>query len=638
MYVVKKTESQISAANVAGFPHHPVFGHFSCWSGNVPEGFIVNFLGAMTRVGYFESYLEISRQYPADRHVETEFPLFDEEYFEWIDLLEAIVRAEGHFTMLELGAGYGRWTANAAVALRRLKDLPQTFVAVEAEPTHFQWMVQHFADNSVDAKNLQLVEAAVADADGKVGLHLKDPEWGGPSTWYGQSVGGSHPVDAIALETLLRPLGTVDLIDIDVQGAELRVLEAAAEALDEKVKRIHIGTHGPDIEAGLHSLFARLGWMSLRSFPCGATANTEWGTIYFQDGVQTWLNPTYSDPPRNKLSVVIEKLEASRREGARLWQELEMMRQERQRVQTVDPASLAWKILVTGGRLRDQTAPAGTRRRKMLQFIAKKFSNSPDAPREPASSSISWEKPYETLRKKWVNVPVTTLGRMKTTDLLALPDQALLEQWERAREEITTGWGFPHRGWYHALYADGMHGKKLMDVGSGFGIDSITFAQHGARLTFVDLVESNLMVLERLCKIMGLQGARFHVLKDVDSLKTLDTDYDVIMAMGSMHNAPVEVMKPEYHELIRHLKVGGRWLQLAYPKSRWIRDGSPSFEKWGPMVDGPGTPWEEWYDIPKLLTMFEPAKFDVVLYQEFHNSDFNWFDLLYRGEKNGHSS
>jgi hypothetical protein len=28
--------------------------------------------------------------------------------------------------------------------------------------------------------------------------------------------------------------------------------------------------------------------------------------------------------------------------------------------------------------------------------------------------------------------------------------------------------------------------------------------------------------------------------------------------------------------------------------------------------------------------MFEPAKFEVVLYREFHNGDFNWFDLLYK--------
>jgi len=254
-----------------------------------------------------------------------------------------------------------------------------------------------------------------------------------------------------------------------------------------------------------------------------------------------------------------------------------------------------------------------------------------DMDKGQVAGSKSWDKPYETLRKKWAEVPVTTIGRMKTTDLLTLSDDQLLVQWEKARLEITTGPEWEHRGWYHALYSESMRGKKVMDVGSGFAVDSITFAQHGAKVTFVDLVETNLRVVERICNTLGLQGMRFHFLTDVPSLKPLDTDYNVIMAMGSMHNAPVDVMKPEYQELLRHLKPGGRWLQLAYPKSRWIRDRKPSFEKWAEMVDGPGTPWEEWYDLPKLLSMFEPAKFDVVLYREFHNSDFNWFDLVYRG-------
>jgi len=90
-------------------------------------------------------------------------------------------------------------------------------------------------------------------------------------------------------------------------------------------------------------------------------------------------------------------------------------------------------------------------------------------------------------------------------------------------------------------------------------------------------------------------------------------------------------MKPEYQELLKHLKVGGHWLQLAYPKARWVRDGRPRFAHWGVVTDGEGTPWAEWYDLDKLFGMFAPAKFDVVLYQEFHNQDFNWFDLLYRG-------
>src|SRR6266851_9410655 len=243
----------------------------------------------------------------------------------------------------------------------------------------------------------------------------------------------------------------------------------------------------------------------------------------------------------------------------------------------------------------------------------------------------AWERPYETLRKKWVQVPTTAAGSERTTRLLELSDEALVAEWEKARMDITTGGEFAHRGWYHALYSDGMRGKKVMDIGSGFGVDSITFAQHGARLTFVDLVETNLKVLERLCKIMCLKDARFVLLEDLGSLRHLDTDYDVIMAMGSLHHAPTDILKSEYQELVRHLGIGGRWLQLAYPRSRWIREGRSPFSKWGKITDGPGTPWSEWLDLEKLLGILAPAKFDVILYQEFHNGDFNWFDLVYCG-------
>lgn len=251
---------------------------------------------------------------------------------------------------------------------------------------------------------------------------------------------------------------------------------------------------------------------------------------------------------------------------------------------------------------------------------------------EPSDGkNASWRLPYETLRKRWVGVPSGDSVFEKTTNFLKLSDEELLVSWEKARKEFTSGPEYQHRGWYHTLYADFMRGKKIMDVGSGFGVDPITFAQHGAKVTFVDLVETNLQVLERLCNILHLQETHFVLLKDLESLAPLATDYDVIMAMGSLHHAPTEILKPEYRELLRHLKVGGRWLQLAYPKTRWIRDKRPRFAHWGVITDGEGTPWAEWYDLEKLLNMLAPAKFDVVLYKEFHNQDFNWFDLLYRG-------
>lgn len=249
------------------------------------------------------------------------------------------------------------------------------------------------------------------------------------------------------------------------------------------------------------------------------------------------------------------------------------------------------------------------------------------------SSKYDWQKPFDTLRNKWVEVPTTRFGRKSTADFLKLSDKELLSEWMASREDITTGSEFAHRGWYHTLYAEGMRGKKLLDIGSGFAIDSITFAQHGALVSFVDLALSNLEVVRRLCKLLGLESTRFTFLKDIGSLEALDADYDVIMAMGSLHHAPAEIIKPEVQELIRHLKTGGRWLQLAYPRTRWVRDGKPSFDRWGEITDGNGTPWAEWYDLPKLLSLMEPAHFEVVLCQEFHDSDFIWFDLIYRGQK-----
>ena len=104
---------------------------------------------------------------------------------------------------------------------------------------------------------------------------------------------------------------------------------------------------------------------------------------------------------------------------------------------------------------------------------------------EPSDGkSTSWQLPYETLRKRWNAVPTTRAEFESTTKLIDLPDQELLAYWEKARTDITAGPEFAHRGWYHALYAESMRGKKVMDIGSGFGVDSITFAQHGARLTF----------------------------------------------------------------------------------------------------------------------------------------------------------
>lgn len=237
-----------------------------------------------------------------------------------------------------------------------------------------------------------------------------------------------------------------------------------------------------------------------------------------------------------------------------------------------------------------------------------------------------WDRPFDLLRQKWHEVPAGDV-RLSTNQLVNLPDKKLKELWEGVRLTATTDLAFGIRGWYHLLYADALHGKQVLDVGCGLGIDGVTFAQHGARVTFVDIVESNLIVVRRLCKLFGLTNVDFLYMKDIDSLSTLGSEYNVIWCQGSLINAPVDVIRAEAQALLKHLKPDGRWIELAYPKSRWEREGRLPFDQWGECTDGPGTPWVEWYDLSKLRAVLKPAQFDVVLYFEFHNGDFNWFDL-----------
>ncbi len=242
---------------------------------------------------------------------------------------------------------------------------------------------------------------------------------------------------------------------------------------------------------------------------------------------------------------------------------------------------------------------------------------------------ILLKESFDLQRRKWAEVPATEMERINSADLLKLNDDDLLARWEHFRSDSVTGQAFRSRGWYDLIYRDVFRGKKILDVGSGLAITSLPFAENGAEVTFLDLVQTNLDVVRRLCRLKGIENARFCYMDDLGSLAQLPADYDVIYCCGSMINAPLDMTRLEAQELLKHLKVGGRWIELAYPKSRWEREGYMPFDLWGEKTDG-GAPWMEWHDLDKVKGYLAPARFEVVLELEFHNGDFNWFDLLRR--------
>jgi FkbM family methyltransferase len=293
--------------------HHPIFAAFPPQPAP-RDGVDTDYLGVRTR----DVMLPPHWISPPLGDVPS-LPPFDEEYFEWIDILEAVQAARGSFTMVEVGAGYARWCARACAAARR-RGLEVRVGVVEAEPQHVLWAREHLAAVGIAGSNIEWLEAAVGAEPGETVFLVEMPEGrpgNTPREWYGQAVTWAAMQDAtdtgraycgkpllqmpegwlgvkVAVQTLspmLERFDVIDLVDFDVQGAETDVIAASLAPLTARVRRVHVGTHSREIDAALPRILRPAGWRCVQSYPCLRWNRTPYGWICFNDGVQTWVNP-----------------------------------------------------------------------------------------------------------------------------------------------------------------------------------------------------------------------------------------------------------------------------------------------------------------------------------------------------------
>ena len=293
--------------------HHQIFDEYGGFTGERPAGVIVDWIGARF-CGLWDRQPEI----PGAEHFNAPLPAFDEEYFEWIDLLEAVKAARQRFVMLELGAGYGRWGIRASLAAKQ-RAIPSFVRFVEAEPQHVAWLQGAVALNGLVSSEFSIVERAVSYGAVQVPFCVEfvgDGHSGklDAHNWFGQAVGwepvsataqryfgrevfttpGGYSqifVDTATLEELTADLDVIDLIDMDLQQAERDVVAHSIGVLNEKARRVHIGTHSHEIEDEIREIFLHYGWKKIWDFACVQTNETVFGPIPFVDGIQSWVNP-----------------------------------------------------------------------------------------------------------------------------------------------------------------------------------------------------------------------------------------------------------------------------------------------------------------------------------------------------------
>lgn len=278
--------------------HHPIFSRFERVKSTGTGRDVFDFIGTRTDALFRKGWAPHAAV--AGAQTQPPYPPANEHYFDWVATLTAVDRASGTFRMAELGAGWAPWLARAALAARQRPAIHRLeLVAVEADQTHFDWVGQHFEANGIRGSGVHCLLGAIAAQAGTI----RFPKVDNPDENYGASTravrAGTEYVEVTAytLEQVLdRFTGPVDLVHVDIQGAEYDVLPAAMPLLRSHVKSIMIGTHiSLEHHRQMDNLFQREGWRQMFNFDRNALYQTSFGDVQFGDGFLLFENPEQLD-------------------------------------------------------------------------------------------------------------------------------------------------------------------------------------------------------------------------------------------------------------------------------------------------------------------------------------------------------
>jgi FkbM family methyltransferase len=288
--------------------NHPIFDLFRREPARVENGYRFNIMGASVHCEWETELGDglLSSGASARQGDNPTLPdRLSEDYYEWAALLLSIAEAGERFVMMELGAGYGRWSINAYLACGRVLDRkpPRPIIyAVEADARRIPLLREHCARHVKDGDAIYVEQAAVAakTMPALYDLAHDAKNYGNGIIWTQEEADGygdgAAPMITWALADVLQlPGRPIDFLDMDIQGAELEALPAAIDTMNRVVKRLHLGTHRAEIDAMATNLLIANGWRIVVALPhCSWAADAPYGAFKTDDGVITAWNTRFS--------------------------------------------------------------------------------------------------------------------------------------------------------------------------------------------------------------------------------------------------------------------------------------------------------------------------------------------------------
>jgi FkbM family methyltransferase len=275
------------------------------------DEFVIDFLGGRTRPSILYDAVRplaghvLGVPVPGDFHAEA---------VEWIGVMKTAMTATDRYVAMEWGAGWAPWLIAGAKAAQHLGITDIRLYGVEADPSHFEVMRQHFLDNGFVPEDQVLLQAAVGTEDGSA-QWPDEPDarnqWGARPIREGsaedvdylcQRVDRFIEVKVLAARQLVLREPTWDMVHIDIQGWEGEVCRSCIEALSERVKWVVIGVHSRIQDAELLQIFHGAGWILEHEKPTRfryLPSQVNFEAMVTADGTQVWRNPRLAADPRD---------------------------------------------------------------------------------------------------------------------------------------------------------------------------------------------------------------------------------------------------------------------------------------------------------------------------------------------------
>lgn len=145
------------------------------------------------------------------------------EHFETQVIVDAVRPGD---TVLDIGANIGYYT----LLFARQTGPQGTVIAFEPDPDNFALLKKNVEANGY--QNVELVQKAVSNENGAITLYLDQKYKGNHRIRPFDGASRSIEIEAVALQDFLKDRAEeIDLIKIDIEGAEPMALESMAETL-----------------------------------------------------------------------------------------------------------------------------------------------------------------------------------------------------------------------------------------------------------------------------------------------------------------------------------------------------------------------------------------------------------------------